>query len=138
MPERSSPYSCDFCRAALVPQPIRAAEVLRYLTLRRTFKCAHCFDDYVRPFMWIGRLPLLGRLFRAIGARRARPDSLPQRPGDFSNSSRRLAAAGRWVSGKESFFRDSLLKLMRLLTRPFRGSRKRDRRFRPPSRRFRR
>jgi len=60
------PYRCSFCRENLKKLPLRGLDWLRLLLLLRPYHCPHCFCCSIRPFAWIGRLPILGRIFRLL------------------------------------------------------------------------
>ncbi|MEQ9409605.1 MAG: hypothetical protein RIK87_17855 [Fuerstiella sp.] len=93
------PYRCSFCRERLTKVDLEGADYFRLLLLLRPYQCPHCFQTAHRPFAWIGRLPLLGRLAQgtAIQLAKHRPGVLPQRDGDISPISRRIAMFGHWV-----------------------------------------
>ncbi len=101
---KSSPYKCTFCKERLSTVELGASDVVGVCFLMRPYQCPHCFNTFHRPFKWIGRLPLIGRLFQNAGTSRAaaQPGVLPTREGDLGGPVvRRIAGFGRWVNNSE-------------------------------------
>jgi len=103
MPKSSqkTPYRCSFCRERLSALPLEGADYLRAVFLIRPFQCPHCFNCVDRPFAWIGRLPLVGRLVQGSLFARASTKSgkLPPREGDLAGPvTKAVAKFGRWVT----------------------------------------
>ena len=93
------PYCCDFCRNQLVPVEFGFSDYVRAIFLLRPFQCPHCFNCVVRPISLIGRLPLIGLLFRGrSNGAASRSGVLPHRDGDVNGPVVRMVANfGRWV-----------------------------------------
>ncbi|HAD60154.1 MAG TPA: hypothetical protein DCG12_12990 [Planctomycetaceae bacterium] len=101
-PKPTSPYQCNFCRETLKPEPLAGQDILRFFFGRRRFQCPHCYEISTRPFAWLGRIPVIGRVFQ-IRLLASRPSAgvLPQRDGDISQTERRVFRFGRWFERLE-------------------------------------
>lgn len=112
---KTTPYRCDFCRERLNAVKIGGQDILRCCLLIRPYQCPHCFTTFFRPFAWIGRLPLIGRLFQIAGNAKpaAQPGVFPTRDGDIGGPvTRRVANFGRWVTRVEKSIARSLGKFL--------------------------
>lgn len=99
-PNKTTFYRCGFCRERLATVEFSVSDLLRGCFLLRSYQCPHCFHSFVRPFIWIGRLPLVGRLLQNAGTSQpaAQPGVFPTREGDVGGPfARRIAKFGRWV-----------------------------------------
>lgn len=113
--KNKSPYGCTFCRERLVQQDLQGLDYVRLLLFLRPYQCPHCFQSFDRPFAWLTKLPLIGRIAKGglFARNRSKEGVLPQRDGDPSSVSRRIAAFGRWVERCEKWIFRQLKRMFR-------------------------